>query len=204
MGQLAKDQFNNQRKHTRFVRDDIKAYIIPVSFLSLQEPIACKLIDISSAGVQLFTKTKFETNIKLTLVLQFDNGHEFKLKAKIVRKKEINHYLSNHNFNIEKSRLKNKDNPLKSVHLIESGKKIEAKYRFLNMRCIRILTFSPLNPKKQYNLVFTLKDEKVIKIDSQFKHYQHHIYHDYGLKLEKTNDTLGEHLLDTQTDLIFK
>ena len=204
MDQISSSKLDNQRKHTRFVRDDIKVSILPVSFLGMKEPISCKLIDICSAGLQISTKEKFRVNTNLSLILQFDDGHELKLKAKIVRQKETNHYLTNHSFNIGKDSLKNENNPLKSVHLLNSGNKIEAKYRFLNLNCIRTLTYSPLNKNKQYKLLFTLKNKQMIKTDSQIKSCQHHIHYNYGLKFESTNDALGEHLLETQTDLIFK
>lgn len=204
MDQISSDNLDNQRKHTRFVRNDIKVSILPASFLAMKEPISCKLIDICSAGLQVSTKEKLKVNTNLSLILQFDDGHEFKLKAKIARQKETNHYLTNHSFNIAKDILKNKNNPLKSVHLFDLDNRIEAKYRFLNLKCIRILTYSPLKKNKQYKLLFTLKNEHTITTDSQFESYQHYIYHNYGLKFESTNDTLGEHLLETQTDLIFK
>ncbi|NOR69228.1 MAG: hypothetical protein GQ532_05960 [Methylomarinum sp.] len=204
MDQIIPCEFNNQRKHTRFIRDDIKASVLPVNFLGLKETIACKLIDICSAGLQLSTKEKFRTNTTLLLTLQFDNGREFKLKAKILRHTQKTIYLSNHHFNISKDTLKNKNNPLHSVHLFESDNKIEAKYRFLNINCIRALTFSPLDSKKQYQLAFTLKNKKTIITNSKFKHYQHYIQYDYGLKFDSINDELGDYLLNTQTDLVFK
>lgn len=204
MDQADTSQIHNKRKHTRFVRDDIKVSIVPTGLLGMKKPIICKLVDICAAGVQLSTKEKFIQNTKLVIILQFKNEQQFKLNTKVMWKKEANHYFTDHNFKLYKGVLKNDDNPLKSVHLLESGNEIKAKYRFLNMNNIRILTFSPLNKKKHYSLIFILSDGKQIQIESHFEHYIHHIYHDYGLKFESTNDALGEHLLNTQTDLIFK
>ncbi|NOQ77761.1 MAG: hypothetical protein GQ475_08245 [Methylococcaceae bacterium] len=202
MDQFDKNLRKNQRKHTRFVRNDIKSSIVPISILGKKSSISCKLIDISAAGAQISSKEKFGINTKLTLSLQFDDEEQFMLKAKILRKKEINHYLTNHFFTIYKGFLNNKDNPLKSVYLLENGQKIEAKYRLLSLNCLRVLTFSPL--KKKYTLAFTLKDGKDTKTDSQFKQFQHHKFYEYGVKFDNINDALADHLLETQTDLIFK
>jgi len=204
MDQQDKALFKNQRKHTRFVRDDIKVSIIPFSLLSKKKPIECKLIDICATGVQISTKEKLKTNTNLTLYLQFKSDQKFKLKAKIIRKNDIKHHYSDHHFKIFEGFLRKKDNPLISVHLFDSDNKIEAKYRFLDMRCLRILTSSPLDQNKHYDLVFRLKNGEETKISSQITHYQCKTCHDYGLKFDQTNDTLAEHILKTQTDLIFK
>jgi len=202
MDQSDINQRSNQRKHIRFVRNDIEASIISASLLG-KKTISCKLLDISAAGALLSSKEKLGGNTKLTLILQFDDMQEFILKATIRRKKEINHYLTNHYFSIYKGLLNKKENPLKSIHLLDSNRKIRAKYRLLSLDCVRVLTCAPLN-KKKYILAFTFDDNKIIKTDSQFKQYQHHKFYEYGIKFENINDDLAEHLLETQTDLIFK
>jgi len=63
MDQLNSTQFHNKRKHTRFIRDDIKVSILPLGLIGLKKPIACKLIDIYAAGIQLSTKEQLAPNI---------------------------------------------------------------------------------------------------------------------------------------------
>jgi len=196
------NQRQNQRKHIRFVRSDIEASIISNSLLG-KKNTSCKLIDISAAGAQFSSKENLGSNTKLTLALQFDDLQEFILRAKIIRKKEVNHYLTDHYFSLYKGLLNNKANPLKSVHLLDNNQKIKAKYRLLSLNCVRILTLFPLN-KKKYILAFTLTDKKTTKTDSQFKQFQHHKFYEYGIKFDNINDDLADHLLETQTDLIFK
>ena len=204
MDKLHQTTNKNKRKTTRFIRNDIKASIINLRFLGLRQAINCKLIDISSTGVQISTPVKLSVNTKLTLILQFDDGKEFKLKSKLARHKETNHYFSNHSFPTIKNLSKINDASLRKLHFFESNKQIFAKYRNLSSSGVNILTYSPLNIKKQHSLLFTLSNGKKHKAITKIDQYQHYRYYNYGIKFDKTNDELGEHILETQTDLIFK
>ena len=192
------------RKFTRLIRKDIKASVVKSNFLGLTKKINCKLIDISSAGVQIFTPIKFGTGSKLTIHLSFETGKVFKLKSRIKNHHVTNNYLSVHRFPKIKQLLHNKEISLDRLCLYQSNNQIPAKFRNLGSSSVKILTHKPLNPKEQYNLIFMLSNGKKHKTLTQIDDYQHHIYYNYGIKFDKANDDLGEYILETQTDLVFK
>jgi hypothetical protein len=196
--------FINQRKYTRFIRKDIEVTIVKSNLIGYKETIKCKLIDISSTGVQISTPLKLGTNIKVQLILKFGTGKTFKLKAKILRLQESVHYLSNHSFPALQYFLKNKAAPLKSLHLFESNQEILMKFRDLDASSVKIFTYVPLDIKENHSLLFILNNGEQQKISSQIDQYQRLINNSYGIKFEKMSDKLGDHILETQTDLIFK
>lgn len=194
----------NQRKSTRYIRRDIDASFVKNKLFGVKAEIKCKLIDVSSTGVQVSTPYKISVNDEIELILSFDDDEEFNIKAEVVSQKELHTYISTHSFPSIDS-LENKEAELVSLHLYESeNKRILAKFRNLSTNRVKILTYSPLNKRHRYNLVFTLDNGETHKIDTKIENYQHKVKHSYGVKFEKSNDDLGESLLETQTDLIFK
>ena len=192
------------RKSTRFVRKDIKATIVKSNLLGLKETINCKLVDISSTGVQISTRIKLGSNIKLTVNLSFDSGRVFKIKSRIKRQNKTDNYLSVHSFPKIKELLNDKKTSLEKLYLYKSREQIPAKFRNLGSRSVKILTHTPLNLKEQHHLIFIMSNGKKHKASTQIDDYQHHIYYNHGIRFDKTSDELGEHLLETQTDLVFK
>ena len=203
MDQQDQSRVNNQRKSTRFIREDITASIIKTHLIS-KETIKCKLVDISSAGVQVSTPVKLGTNVKIQLNLRFGTGKVFELKAKITRQHESTHFLSNHSFPSLQYFLKNKSAPLKSLHLFESNQEIPIKFRNLSDSSVKIFTNVPLNIKEKHSLLFILSNGEQQKTFTEIDNYQRIINYNYGIKYEKPSDKLGDHILETMTDLIFK
>ncbi|WP_198244670.1 PilZ domain-containing protein [methane-oxidizing endosymbiont of Gigantopelta aegis] len=61
----------------------------------------------------------------------------------------------------------------------------------------------PRNKNVSLQLIF--KDGKVFRIDATIRHHRNSKgCYFYGLKFNHANDKLGEHLLNTQTDFLFK
>jgi len=192
------------RKSTRYIREDVKVSVVKPSLLGLKETIKCKLMDISSSGLQISTPEKFGAAYNVTVNLAFDSGKIFNIKAKIVNKRVINNYLSIHSFPPIKSLLKDKDISLKRLCLNESDKEINAKFRNLGSSSVKILTPKPLDKKKQYCLIFTLSNEKKHKAWTQVSEYKHQIINHYGIQFEKNNDELGDYMVEDMTTLIFQ
>jgi hypothetical protein len=194
----------NQRKSTRFIRKDIKVSIVKPIILGLKEKINCKLVDISSTGIQISTSVKLGTATKLTVNLSFETGKIFKLKSRIKNHHETNHYLSVHSFPKIKTLLNDNEISLDRLCLYQSNNQISAKFRNLHSSSVKVLTLTPLNPEERYNLIFILNNGKKHKAWTKIDDYQHHKYYNYGIKFDKVSDKLGEYLLETQTDLVFK
>jgi hypothetical protein len=90
---LSKNQSNNQRITTRYIRDDISASVFKVSLLSFgPRRIPVDLIDLSCKGVLISSPKKLSINKKIILDLKFGCGRTFKIKAKIVRKSDSSNY----------------------------------------------------------------------------------------------------------------
>ena len=203
MAPIPTSKSSEDRKSTRFIRKDIKASIEKSNFLGLAEKINCKLIDISSAGVQIFTPIQLRKDSKLTVYLSFETGKAFKLKSRIKNHYETNNYVSIHSFPKIKKLFHDKEISLDRLCLYQANNKIAAKFRNLGSSSVKILTHTPLNPKEQYNLIFTLNNGKKHKTLTQIDDYQHHKYYNYGIQFDKASDALGEYILETQTDLVF-
>lgn len=61
----------------------------------------------------------------------------------------------------------------------------------------------PRNKNISLQLIF--KDGKVFRINASIRHHRHSEgCYFYGLKFDRVNDRLGEHLLKSQTDFLFK
>jgi len=210
MEPISTSETTNQRKSTRFIRKDIKASIVKHSILGLKETINCSLIDVSSTGIQISTPLKLGTNIKLTVYLNFDTGKTFELKARIMRHQVTTNYLSVHSFPKIKHLLHNKGISLHKLYLYESNKQnesikqIPAKFRNFHASSVKILTHTPLDTKKQYSLIFILSNGDKYNTLTQINDYQQHKCNNYGIKFNKASDELGDYILETQTDLVFK
>ncbi len=204
MEQIPTSKAEDQRKSARFIRKDIKASIIKSNILGLKETITCSLIDISSTGIQISTPIKLGIESKLTSILRFDTGKVFKLKSRIKNHQVTSNYLSLHNFPKIKNLLDNKDVSLDRLYLYESDKLIPAKFRNFHSSSVKILTHTPLDTKKQHSLIFILSNGEKLNTLTQINDYQQHKYNNYGIRFDKTSDELGEYILETQTNLVFK
>jgi hypothetical protein len=194
----------NKRKATRFIRKDIKVSLIKTNLIRMQESINCKLIDLSSTGIQVSTPKKMGVKTLLNIVLQFDSGATFNIKGKVVWHKTNDIYKSNHSFSTIKRFLNKKNKSLETLTLFEEDRPILAKFRSLSSTHVKILSYSPLDKNKQHSLVFNLADKSTHSLNTNIEDCQHYQSNCYGIKFEKTNDPLGECLLETQTDLFFK
>lgn len=204
MDQIAARQTQNKRKSTRYIRRDIGVSFIKQNIFGVKADIKCKLIDVSSTGVQISTPYKLRENDDITLILSFDDDEEFSIKAQVVSQKELHTYISTHSFPTIDS-LKNNETSLSTLHLYESdNKRILAKFRKLDVDSVKVLTYTPLKKRHRYSLIFTLNNGEVHKTNTKIEYCQHTIIHSYGIKFDKSNDDLGESLLETQSDLIFK
>lgn len=82
---------NNQRKTTRYIRDDISASINRSDIFggyhsfSYSTSIEVELLDISSKGALISSPKKFNLNKKINLVLIFDCNKKFEISSKIIR-----------------------------------------------------------------------------------------------------------------------
>jgi len=195
---------SNKRKSTRFIRTDIKVSIVKSGFLGLNDAINCKLRDISSSGVQISTPTKLAADSKLTVILSFDAGKVFKLKARIIHHQKTETYLSVHSFPKIIELVDDEEISLHELCLYEDQEQVSAKFRNLDPHSVKILTHSPLNLRKQHSLIFILSNGKKHKVLTEIHDYHPQKHNYYGIKFVKTSDELADYSLDTQTDLIFK
>ena len=172
--------------------------------MGIKETINCKLVDISSTGIQVSTPINLGTNSKLTAILSFDKGRVFDLKSRIKRQQKTDTYLSLHSFPKINELLNDKEISLDRLDLYRSKEQIPAKFRNLGSSSVKVLTHTPLNTKEQHDLIFILSNGKKHKASTQIDDYQHNISYSYGIRFDKASDDLGEYLLETQTDLVFK
>lgn len=192
------------RKSTRYIREDVKVSVIKPGILGLKETIKCKLIDISSTGIQISTPEKFGAAYNVTVKLEFDSGKIFNIKSRIVNKRVFNNYLSVHSFPQIKNLLHDKETSLERLCLYEADKQISAKFRNLGSSSVKILTPKPLDKKKQHCLIFTLSNEKKHKVWTQISEYKHQTINRYGIQFVKNNDELGDYMVEDMTTLIFQ
>ncbi|MFW5442812.1 MAG: hypothetical protein ACKE51_00695 [Methylococcaceae bacterium] len=204
MSHQNKQTIKNRRKSTRLIRADIKASISRRNFLGVRDTFNCKLLDICSAGVQVLTPTNIGVNAKLQLNLQFGNEKEFTLNAKIIHHQESVHFLSTLNFPALQYFLNNKAAPLKSIHLFESNQELKIKFRNLTTSSVKVLSNVAINLNEHHSILFTLYNEEQQKTSCKINKHQKIINYSYGIKFDKPNDALGDCILETQTDLIFK
>jgi hypothetical protein len=80
----------NQRKTTRYIREDIAASVCKISGFSFgfrfNKDIFVELLDISSKGVLVETDQELALNKKITITLTFEDHKSFVIPAKVVRK----------------------------------------------------------------------------------------------------------------------
>jgi hypothetical protein len=84
----------NRRKSTRFVRNDIGAWVRKINLfnyvnLKANRDFKVKLVDISSRGVLISSDIKIATNKKIILTLRFSDFTEFEIPSRVVRSSEF-------------------------------------------------------------------------------------------------------------------
>jgi len=90
---LADEQTSNQRKATRYIRDDITISIRKSSLLNLSKRIPVILLDISSKGAAVECEKRLKIKNKVILEMIFQDEHQFIIPAKIVHQiKDKNRY----------------------------------------------------------------------------------------------------------------
>lgn len=84
-----KKNIKNQRKTTRYIREDIAASVCKISGFNFgfrfNKDIYVELLDISSRGVLVETDQKLALNKKITITLTFEDNKSFLIPAKVVR-----------------------------------------------------------------------------------------------------------------------
>jgi len=75
----------NNRAAARCLRDDILAYISHKNLFRSENTIAVRLVDINSRGVLIATTEELAVNKKISIILNFRDGKQFIIPAKIVR-----------------------------------------------------------------------------------------------------------------------
>jgi hypothetical protein len=84
----------NQRRTVRYIRKDIKAWIRRESWFDalgldrFRKEIPAELLDISNRGCLLGCSAKLSVPTKITVLLMFETGMHFEIKAMVVRKAE--------------------------------------------------------------------------------------------------------------------
>jgi len=86
--------------------------------------------------------------------------------------------------------------------LFKPSKKILVKLLDISSKGASIEFKDKLSEKKQVILELTFKDKRKFSIKSKIIYHKNHI--EYGLKFDQLNNELGDYLLKTQNDLIFK
>ncbi|MCK5662647.1 MAG: PilZ domain-containing protein [Thiotrichaceae bacterium] len=82
---ISDDLEANRRTAVRYVRGDIKASLkICINILFVHH-CNIQLIDLSTKGALIFSDSKIRKNKKLTLILEFEDGRSFEIKARMVR-----------------------------------------------------------------------------------------------------------------------
>jgi hypothetical protein len=162
-----------------------------------------KLIDISSSGVQVYTPKKLKLNQKLSVNLKFSDGKKFAINAKIVRHENNARYYYELAFETADLADKDKKASLVKVNLFDGDNQIDAKFRNLTFDAVQILTPAMLGTDSALSLVFNFGDSEQLKADAKIARQNKVIIHYYGIKFDKFNNALGDHLITTQTDLFF-
>lgn len=74
------------RKTIRYIRNDIRIQLLYSHALGLKKvTVPCHLDDISSKGVLVTTDKKLGVNKKLTVILTFIDGKEFRIVGRVIR-----------------------------------------------------------------------------------------------------------------------
>lgn len=154
--------------------------------------------------MQISTSKKLIQNKTLRFSLEFADGKKFSLDAKVVRCEDVILTLYELIFEGEALADKQKQARLNKVRLFEGDNRIHAKFHSLTYDTVEILTSAMLDRNSDLSLVFYFSDGEELKVCARVAHQGQSInrYH-YGIQFDKVNDALGEHLVATQTDLIF-
>lgn len=89
-----KGQVVNQRRTVRYIRKDIKAWIRKESWFDalgldwFRKEIPVELLDISNRGGLVGCSAKLAVPTKITVLLTFETGIRFEIRATVVRKVE--------------------------------------------------------------------------------------------------------------------
>lgn len=82
----------NKRVTVRYIRDDIKVYLKITRLLIANKSYPVTLHDISSRGVLVSCDKKLQVNNKHSLVLEFEDGKQYAIQSKILRRTKAAQY----------------------------------------------------------------------------------------------------------------
>ena len=82
---ISDDLEANRRITVRYVRGAIKASLSNVIICFSCAPLQIQLLDLSTKGALISSDRKIRKNKKLTIILEFEDGRTFEIKARIVR-----------------------------------------------------------------------------------------------------------------------
>lgn len=89
-------------------------------------------------------------------------------------------------------------------NLLGIDKKIQAKLQDISSKGLRVCAKEKLSINKKITVALKFKDGKRFNMKARVVRQSSSKKLDYGIKFEERQNDLGEHLLETQTDLLFK
>lgn len=89
-------------------------------------------------------------------------------------------------------------------NLLGIDKKIKARLLDISSKGLRVSSTEKLGIKKKITVALKFKDGKQFKIKATTVRQTEKNSLEYGIKFEERQNSLGDHLLETQTDLSFK
>lgn len=194
--------FEHTRKSVRYKRDDIKVSLSGYLLFSQGRPLDATLLDVSAKGVQVYTPKKLWANKKLVVHLEFADGRKFDLKAKIMRHKLAINYRYKLEF-LDGGDALEKRFRLGKTNTYVAGSPIEAEYHNFGVNSVEMLTPNSLGSDDKLSLILDCGAEEQQELEAKIVCQDKLDRHCYGLKFESPNDDLGEHILNTQTRLLF-
>ncbi len=91
-----------------------------------------------------------------------------------------------------------------TTNLFGINKKIKVQLQDISSRGLCVTCTEKLSIKKKLTVALKFKDGKQFKIKAKIVRQTAKNSLDFGIKFEELQNSLGDHLLETQTDLLFK
>lgn len=93
---------------------------------------------------------------------------------------------------------------LVTSNLLGIGKKIKAKLQDISSKGVRVSTEEKLGTNKKLVVALKFNDGTTFTINAKTVRKSPDNAFEYGIKFEQQQNKLGDYLLETQTDLLFK
>ena len=89
-------------------------------------------------------------------------------------------------------------------NLLGIDKKIQAQLQDISSKGLRVSAEEKLSINKKITVALKFKDGRRFNMKAKVVRQSSNNKLDYGIKFEERQNDLGDHLLETQTDLLFK